>query len=43
MENLDPRKFDDNYVTYFGYKINVKSTTFKDAKSNELFEEYSKM
>jgi hypothetical protein len=31
-------KVDDNYITYFGYRINVKSTIFKDALSDDVLE-----
>jgi hypothetical protein len=34
--SLIPKVVDDNYFTCWGYKINVKSTIFKDAKSNDL-------
>jgi hypothetical protein len=34
--NLIPRIVDDNYIVWYGYKINVKSIIFKDAKSSDL-------
>jgi len=35
-KNLIPRIVDDDYIESYGYKINVKSIIFKDAKSGDL-------
>lgn len=34
--HIIPKIIDDDYLTGFGYKLNVKSTIFKDAKSSDL-------
>ena len=40
---LTPKKVDDNYFTCFGYKINIKSTIYSGAKSDDLIEGWNKI
>ena len=34
--HIIPKIIDDDYLTCFGYNLNVKSTMFKDAKSSDI-------
>ena len=39
--NLIPRIVDDDYIVWYGYKINVKSIIFEDAKSSDLIKGFN--
>jgi hypothetical protein len=39
--DLVPSIVDDDYIVCYGYKINVKSTIFKDAKSSDLIKGFN--
>jgi hypothetical protein len=39
--SLNPNIINDEYLICFGYRINVKSTIFKDAKSNDLMKGFN--